>query len=141
MLISLLGLAIGLVIFTTCLHSAAIAAMAAVFRPLLGRVENGVRPIRDLFILVMASTWLMLAHAVEIAVWATCFHRVGMRDSLLDAYYLASLCYTTLGLDGLEIAREFEIFPGIVAANGFLLFGMSTAFLLEIFSRLRMNVR
>ncbi|MEO1150959.1 MAG: hypothetical protein AAFW83_08210 [Pseudomonadota bacterium] len=141
MVMYLVGIAVGLVILNTCLHSAAIAAMAAVFRPLFGRVDSGVRPVRDLFVLVVASTWLMLAHAVEIAFWAFSFQRLGVRDTLLDAYYLASLCYTTLGLDGTALERQFEVFPGIVAANGFLLFGMSAAFLLEIFSRLRMNTR
>ncbi len=133
--------AAGLVAVNTLIHGLFIAVAASVLRPILGRVEASVRFLRDLVVLVAGSLWLMLAHALEIAIWAASFANFGARASFAEAYYLASLCYTTLGLDGLSLEAGFRLLPGAAAANGFLLFGMSAAFMLGVFSRLRMDRR
>ena len=129
----------GLIAITTFLHGLSIALAGVALRPYLGRMETNIRFFRDLVVLVAMALWLMTAHFLEIALWASTYQSLNIRPDFASAFFLSSLCYTTLGLDGIAIDPAWQWLPGANAANGFLLFGMSAAFMLEIFGRLRMN--
>ena len=124
---------------TILLHGIFIAFAAACLRPFSVRLHYTVRFVRDLSVLVLLGIWFMFAHFLEILIWAKTYEWIGVVPDFGSAFFLASLCYTTLGLGGLEIAPEWRGLPGANAANGFLLFGMSAAYLLDVFNRLRMN--
>jgi voltage-gated potassium channel Kch len=56
--------------------------------------------------------------------------------NLSDALYFATITYTTLGYGDIVLEAQYRMLSGIEAANGFLLFGWTTAFLFEIISQL-----
>jgi len=86
--------------------------------------------------LVGATIWLLLALTVCVWVWAALFMFVGAFDSLEPALYFAAVSFTTLGFGDILLPEEWRLLGGICAANGLLLFGLSTAFLVELFRRL-----
>lgn len=94
---------------------------------------------RNMIILVLLALVLSFAHFLEIGIWGYAYLYLGVVEDLETALYFSSLSYTTLGLGGIEIAKEWRLLPGATAANGFLLFGMSAAFMMDIKNKMRLN--
>jgi len=86
--------------------------------------------------LVGATIWLLLALTVCVWIWAALFMFVGAFDALEPALYFSAVSFTTLGFGDILLPEEWRLLGGICAANGLLLFGLSTAFLVELFRRL-----
>jgi len=85
------------------------------------------------------SLWLLGAHLLEIWIWGYAYVRLDILADLETAIYFSSVCYTTLGLGGIEISQDWHLLPGMNAANGFLLFGMSAAFMMDIKNKMGLN--
>jgi hypothetical protein len=70
--------------------------------------------------------------------WALLYLALGCAPlaNLSDALYFATVTYTTLGFGDIILEPSFRILSGIEAANGFLLFGWTTAFIFEVISQL-----
>ena len=79
----------------------------------------------------------MLAHTIGVWVWAATFRILDIFHELEPALYFAIVAFTTLGFGDVLLPQEWRILSGLSAANGLLIFGVSTAFLVEFFSRLR----
>lgn len=124
---------------TTLLHGIFIAFAANAVRPFTRMFPRPVSFLRNLLALVVLSLWLMLAHFIEIAMWGFAYYELGVLPDFETSFYFASVCYTTLGFGGIEMAQYWRLLPGANAANGFLLFGMTAAFLLDLNNKLRLN--
>ena len=61
----------------------------------------------------------------------------GIFQSLEPAVYFSLIAFTTVGFGDIVLTPQWRILSGMVAANGLLLFGFSTAFLFEVMVRLR----
>jgi len=81
--------------------------------------------------------WLMAAHSAGVWIWAATFLAIGAFDALDPALYFSVVAFTTLGFGDITLAAEWRLLSGMLAANGLLIFGLSTAFLVEFLSRLR----
>ncbi|MFG1377920.1 ion channel [Xanthobacter autotrophicus] len=93
------------------------------------------RRVLTLIIVMGASgTLLMLAHLLEVAVWAALYELLGVVQDK-DAYYFAFVNFTTLGYGDILPAHQWRVLGPITAANGMLLFGWSTAVLFAVLSR------
>lgn len=77
--------------------------------------------------------------AITIAVicWALVFHWLNAFDSMEPALYFAFASFTTLGFGDVLLPNEWRLLSGFAAANGLLLFGLFTAFLVEMMRRVR----
>jgi hypothetical protein len=89
--------------------------------------------------LTALSLILLAAHAIEVLGWAELFRRLDAFATFEEAFYFASVAYTTLGFGDMLLPQEWRILAGVIAANGLLLFGLSAAFLLETAARLRLG--
>ncbi|MEM6536829.1 MAG: ion channel [Pseudomonadota bacterium] len=85
----------------------------------------------------VSVAWVMLAHLVEVAVWAGSLYGFGIFDRLDTSYYFSLVAYTTLGFGDIILPGDWRILSGLIAANGFLIFGWSTAFQVEYLNNLR----
>jgi len=124
---------------TVFFHAVVIAATAAIFRATTSRVWGPMRFMRDSVMLTLLSLVLMAAHLIEIAGWAIMFVKIGAFDSMEPSLYFSASAYTTLGFGDVLLPNEWRLLGGAIAANGFLLFGLSAAFLFEIAARLRLG--
>lgn len=89
------------------------------------------------FVLAAVVIWLLGAISVAIWIWAGLFLLLGVFSTLEPALYFSAVTFTTLGYGDLVIGSEWRLLSGIVAANGLILFSLTTAFLIEMVSRLR----
>jgi len=65
------------------------------------------------------------------------FPMLGTFDALEPALYFSVVSFTTLGFGDVVLTPQWRLLPGMSAANGLLIFGLSTAFLVEFFTHLR----
>lgn len=124
---------------TVFFHAVIIAATAAVFRATTSTIHGAARFLRDSVYLTLLSLVLMLAHGVEILMWAGLFLTIDAFQSFEAAFYFSASAYTTLGFGDVLLPAEWRLLGGTVAADGFLLFGLSAAFLFETTARLRLG--
>jgi len=85
--------------------------------------------------LICVTLWLLVAHAVNVWIWAGALMGVGAFDALEPALYFSVVAFTTLGFGDITLPVEWRLLSGLAAANGLLLFGLSTAFLVEFLSQ------
>lgn len=87
--------------------------------------------------LIGVTLWLMAAHSIGVWIWAVAFLSLGVFESTEPALYFSVVSFTTLGFGDILLPVEWRILAGMSAANGLLIFGVSTAFLVELLSRVR----
>jgi hypothetical protein len=88
-------------------------------------------------ILVMNFTLLTLAaHFVEIALWALSFVLCGEFSNFPAAFYYSGNTYTTLGDSTTVLSARWRMLAPIEAANGMLMFGVTTAIIFTVIHRL-----
>ncbi|WP_334174372.1 potassium channel family protein [Pseudoxanthobacter sp.] len=88
-------------------------------------------------VLVMSAALvvLMVAHILEIVLWARAYIWIGTVGNPLDAFYFAFVNYTTLGYGDMLPAPESRLLGPVAAGSGILMFGWSTAIMAQILSR------
>lgn len=87
-------------------------------------------------VLVMAVLGVFLAHVIQIWIWALFYLRVDALPGLEQALYFSTSTFTTVGYGDIVLGPKWRLISSFQAANGFILFGWSTAFIFEIMSRL-----
>ena len=83
-------------------------------------------------VMVATVLVLMLAHTIEIAIWALSYAVVGAAPEGSEWLYLAFVNYTTLGYGDVTPVKEWRLVGPMAAMNGILMFGWSTAVLFEV---------
>jgi hypothetical protein len=134
----LVPLAVGacVVACTIFIHALAVGATVSFFRyeKKLGRMGAGFWS--DVAIVALAMSIVLLAHLMEIALWAELFVICGEFQEFGTAYYHSAVNYTTLGYGDLIMTPSWRLLGPLEAANGMLLFGVSTAIIFAVVQRL-----
>ncbi|MDH2385004.1 potassium channel family protein [Bradyrhizobium sp. CER78] len=86
-------------------------------------------------VMVATALALMLAHTVEIAVWALAYWVLRAAPPGSDLLYFAFVNYTTLGYGDVTPVKAWLLIGPMAAMNGILLFGWSTAVLFEVLQK------
>lgn len=126
-----------LVIVATVLVNAGIFALAA--RRIDALYPSALRRIRRTgpTLLVIAGVLsVLVALTVDTWLWALVLERTGALPDLESSVYFALVSFTTLGFGDLVLEREWRILSGLIGANGLLIFGWSTAFMVALIRKL-----
>jgi hypothetical protein len=83
-------------------------------------------------VMVVTATVLMVAHTLEVFVWALTYAIVGAAPPGSDLLYFAFVNYTTLGYGDITPVEAWRLKGPMTAMNGILMFGWSTAVLFEV---------
>jgi hypothetical protein len=87
-------------------------------------------------LLVFAVLGTFGAHIVQIWIWAIFYIAVGILPSWEEALYFSTSTFTTVGYGDIVLDENWRLVSSFQSANGFILFGWSTAFIFEVMSRL-----
>ena len=83
-------------------------------------------------VMVATASTLMVAHTMEVLVWALAYALVGAAPAGSDLIYFAFVNYTTLGYGDITPIQAWRLTGPMTAMNGILMFGWSTAVLFEV---------
>ncbi len=82
-----------------------------------------------------ATLWLFLALCIAVLIWALAFVGLDIFDTFPQALYFSLVAFTTLGFGDILLPQDWQLLSGFAAANGLVLFGLNTAFLIESIRR------
>lgn len=87
---------------------------------------------------LILSTFLVLflVHLIEAGVWAIFFHRLQHFGGFGEAMYFCGSSLTALGYGDIVLKHPWRNLGPIMATNGILMFGCSTAFLFLVVQRI-----
>ena len=100
------------------------------------RGRTGKDLVLDFAIVVPAMAFAFVAHLIEIALWAGLFVICGEFKQFAVAYYHSAVNYSTLGYEDVVMSQSWKLLGPLEAANGALMFGVSTAMIFAVIQRL-----
>ena len=86
-------------------------------------------------IMVATVSVLMMAHGLEVLVWALTYGMVGAAPAGADVVYIAFVNYTTLGYGDVVPVDRWRLLGPTTAMCGVLMFGWSTAVIFDVLRR------
>ena len=81
----------------------------------------------DILVLSAVMLVLLLGNCLQMALWAGLFMLLGEFDSFVTALYFSGVTFATLGYGDLVLSPPWRLLSALEAANGILMFGVSTA--------------
>jgi hypothetical protein len=131
-----LAVASSAVVSTILIHALTLSATVNVVRHerRLGRAGTSFGI--DVAIGALAISFAFVAHLIEIGVWAVLFVLCGEFSDFGIAYYHSAVNYTTLGYGDVVMSPSWRLLGPLEAANGALMFGVSTAMVFAVIQQL-----
>lgn len=87
-------------------------------------------------LLVVTVLGVFCAHIVQIWLWALFYLGINALPNFEEALYFSTSTFTTVGFGDVVLDKDWRLISSFQSANGFILFGWSTAFIFEIVSKL-----
>jgi len=87
---------------------------------------------KDVGIVAGVTIFVLIAHLLEMLIWAMVFDFCGEFTQFATAFYHSSMNYTTLGYGDVVMSASWKLFGPLEAANGMLMFGVSTAMIFAV---------
>lgn len=101
-----------------------------------GSSQQPLNTIQIGLVLVAAIFVILGCHTMQIWIWSAAFVSVGAIDDWNSSVYFSLVTYTTLGYGDVVLGPALRIFAALASVNGLFGFGISTAFLVGVTSRL-----
>ncbi len=131
-----LAAAVLLVTLTTAVHAIGLYRLYYVYEQIMLRFPGRARHRRELAVIIAVVLGLFALHTAEIWLYAIFYRLVGALITFEEALYFSTSTFTTVGFGDIVLDPSWRLLSAIESANGFLLIGWSTAFLVSITGRL-----
>ena len=82
--------------------------------------------------LTVLSVWLLVSMSATVWIWAFYLVWSGALGDLETAVYFSLVSFTTLGFGDVVLDKPHRLLSGLLAANGLVLFGLTTAVLIDL---------
>ncbi|MGD0404936.1 MAG: ion channel [Candidatus Acidiferrales bacterium] len=127
-----LAIGVGAIVCTIFIHALPLSAAVNFLRRerRLGRV--GANFWNDFAIVAMTISFTLVAHLIEIALWAVLLKVCGEFPQFGSAFYHSAGNYTSVGFGDLIMTPSWRLLGPLEAANGLLMFGVSTAMIFAV---------
>jgi hypothetical protein len=124
------------IVCTIFIHALTVSATVNFVRHERRRGRAGASGWIDVAIVALVVSFAFVAHLIEIALWAVLFVICGEFPEFGTAYYHSAVNYTTLGYGDVIMTPSWRLLGPLEAANGALMFGVSTAMIFAVIQRL-----
>jgi Ion channel len=94
---------------------------------------------KNVAVMMIVALVTAAAHLIQIALWAVVFVMCGEIATFEKALYYSAENYTALGYGDIVLSERWRLLGPLEAINGLLLFGLSTALMFAVMSRLITN--
>ena len=85
--------------------------------------------------IIIGVLYILLIHTLNVWIWASVFYFLGAFNTYEPALYFSLISFTTVGFGDITLGPDWRLLSGLTAANGFLSFGWSTAYMVELVRR------
>jgi Ion channel len=85
--------------------------------------------------IVTGVLFVMLVHSIQVWIWAHIFQWVGAFSDMEPALYFSLVSFSTVGFGDITLGPDWRLLSALAAANGFISFGWSTAYMVELVRR------
>jgi hypothetical protein len=90
----------------------------------------------EIIVISMVLLLLFAGHMGQIAIWAVLYMNLGEFDDFLTAFYHSAVNFSSLGYGDIVMSERWRLLGALEAANGVLMFGLSTGTILSVMNRL-----
>jgi len=92
--------------------------------------------LRATMLIALSLVIIILAHTIQVWMWAGAWVLWDVMPDWNSAIYFSLVTYTTLGYGDIVLGPELRIFAAFAAVTGLLAFGLSTAYLVAMMTRM-----
>lgn len=121
-----------MIVLTTVVQVIMMGTLDAYFSRIRQTITSDSRTLRNILLISISVLWLVLGITISTFFWAVAFLYVEELKSMEEALYFSIASFTTLGYGDILLSHEWRIFGSISAVNGLIVFGLNTAFLVEL---------
>ena len=126
----------GVLLATLVTYAMATALMVHLVVRLIRKGYTGLGFWKNVAVMTIVTLVTAAAHLIQIALWALAFLMVGELPTFGEAFYFSAENYTALGYGDIVLSERWRLLGPLEAINGLLLFGLSTAVMFAVLSRL-----
>lgn len=83
-------------------------------------------------LIIIAVLYILLVQTLLVWIWAIVFMLIGAFQAWEPALYFSLVTFTTVGYGDVTLSPDWRLLSGLTAANGFISFGWSTAYMVEL---------
>lgn len=87
-------------------------------------------------IMMLVLFFVVVAHTIQVLVWSAVWIHYGAAEDWNQAVYFSLVTYTTVGYGDYTLGPDLRVFGTFAGVAGVLGFGISSAFLIAVMSRL-----
>jgi hypothetical protein len=136
---------LALIALTIATHATGVTVMVSALHGIRVRVEGRNLPVPQIIAMVNAAVTAMglslaALHGVEAALWAAAYVWLGALDTFGAAIFYSIDSMATRGASGLVLRPHWQMMGALEAADGMLLFGISTAFIFTVMQIYYQNI-
>ncbi len=128
--------ATGMVGGTVVFHFLGLAGLIAALNTGLPRRMRAGTGLQKGLTILFTVFGVVVMHTVEIWAYAALYLGLGEFRDLESALYFSTTSFSTLGFGDITLSHAHRLVGAIEGANGFLLIGWSTAFLVSVTNRM-----
>ncbi len=95
-----------------------------------------------IFVIVMGATTLLATclHGLETGIWAVAYRILGALPDNREAMLYSLNAITSYGHTNIDLAKHWQLMGALEALNGWLLFGLTTAFLFGMLEKVWLDL-
>ncbi len=132
-------LGIGMLLASLLFYAMATVSIVHLVARLIRTSYTGLWFWKNVAVMMVVTLVTAAAHLTQIALWALAFLMVGEISTFETAFYFSAQNYTSLGYGDIVLSGRWRLLGPLEAVNGLLLFGVSTALMFAVLSRLIVN--
>lgn len=132
----LIRLIIPFVLLALCVVVHALVITALLFRLSRSARSTILRFRRAIWVLIRVALWVVAAHLLEIAIWASFLTWQQVFPDIKTSFYFSAVTYTTIGYGDLVLPEEWRLLAGMEGLTGILMCGWSTGVFFAVASRI-----
>lgn len=121
-----------MIVASVVFHVAALVYLANTLDRLTTSTRVTNARLRSIGYLSISVLFIVVVHTIEAWGWAAIYYIVGEFIEFKDSLYFSIVTATTLGYGDITLSDRWQLLATFEAMGGLILFGVTTAFLLEI---------
>jgi Ion channel len=130
-MVSVIVTATGVLLATILIHGMAVMLLFGLGRKPLARAQQ-LSLVSQFGVSCFFVVGFVVAHIVEIVLWAAAYRLAGELRSFEEAVYFSAITFATIGYGDVTLSSQWRLASAIEGVNGILLFGWTTAFLFKV---------